>query len=136
VAGAETNGFSDSCAIAIDGAGTLVIPDSDEPDGDEPDCNENALPDVNLGAEIVSCLAGIEASYDHSDDSGPAAKVPLSAPAGLALLEAAGERTQPSAPPVEPDRDPFAQARKSLSKSSFGIRVIHSDGDPSDRNLI
>jgi signal transduction histidine kinase/ActR/RegA family two-component response regulator len=135
-AGAETNGFSDSCAIAIDGVETLVIQNSDGPDSGGPGCDENALREVNLGAEIVSCLAGIEASYDNSDDSGPAANVPLSAPAGLALLEASGEWTQPSAPPVEPDRDPFAQARKSLSKSSFGIRVIHSDGDPSERNLI
>lgn len=33
-------------------------------------------------------------------------------------------------------RDPFEQARQSLSKSRFDIRLIHSDGDPSERNLI
>jgi hypothetical protein len=115
---AETNGFAEACA---------------------PDSDEHLLREINQGAETVSCLVGIEASYDNSDDSGPAANVPLSAPAGLALLEAAGEWTQPSPspapPPVEP-ADPFAQARKSLSKSSFGIRVIHNDGDPSERDLI
>jgi hypothetical protein len=69
---------------------------------------------------------------------------PLSAAEGLAVLEAACQLPQHSPPPVKQAddptpaaaRDPFEQARKSLSKSSFGIRVVHNDGDPSDRNLI
>jgi hypothetical protein len=95
-------------------------------------------------AEIIGVLASIEDSYGNSDDHGSAASAPLSAPAGLALLEATCQLTQPSPSLMKQDDgptataacDPFEQARKSLSKSSFGIRVIHNDGDPSDRNLI
>jgi signal transduction histidine kinase/DNA-binding response OmpR family regulator len=32
--------------------------------------------------------------------------------------------------------DPFVQARRALYKSRFDVRVIHNNGDPSDRNLI
>jgi hypothetical protein len=125
LAEAETNGFSgatrptlnaeidDACVIAIDRAGTLVMP-------------------------------GIEASYDNSDDNWPAANARLSAPAGLALLEATCQLTAKAASLVTPDNgpaqsadwNPFEQARKSLSNARFGARVIHNDGDPSDRNLI
>jgi hypothetical protein len=35
----------------------------------------------------------------------------------------------------EPERDPFAQARRALEKT-FDIRTIHGDGDPTGRNLI
>jgi hypothetical protein len=63
---------------------------------------------------------------------------------GLALLEATWQLPEQLPPLVEQAAvaaptaawDPFEQARKSLSKSSVGIRVIHSDGDPSDRDLI
>jgi len=57
----------------------------------------------------------------------------VSVPAGLVLLEAARQNGS-SAPAAAPD--PFEQARKSLVKSSVGIRAIHNDGDPTDRNLI
>jgi hypothetical protein len=124
----------DACTIAIDAVGKLVIADSDE----------NVLREISQNAEIVTCLAGIEPSYNNSDDSGLAANAPLSAPAGLALLEASCQLTQQVASLVKQDDgptpiaawDPFGQARKSLSNSRFGVRVIHNDGDPSDRNLI
>jgi CheY-like chemotaxis protein len=97
-----------------------------------------------FNAEMIGVLAGIEDSYGDSDDHGPAASARLSAPVGLALLEATCQLTQPSPSLMKQDDgptataacDPFEQARKSLSKSSFGIRVIHNDGYPSDRNLI
>jgi signal transduction histidine kinase len=67
---------------------------------------------------------------------------PLSVPAGLALLTSACQGgnarvTKHDEQPVPiPSWDPFEQARIWLSKSRFDIRVIHSDGDPTDRNLI
>jgi signal transduction histidine kinase len=109
---------------APDAEEALVMPDYD------------VLEKSNQSAEIVRVLVGLEASYSNSDNGSRGANARLSAPAGLALLEASGGWTQRSPPPVEPAGDPFAQARKSLSKSSFGIRVIHNDGDPSDRDLI
>jgi CheY-like chemotaxis protein len=33
-------------------------------------------------------------------------------------------------------RNPFEQARNALRKSRFDVRMIHNDGDPSNRNLI
>jgi hypothetical protein len=128
MAAAETDGF---CGAT---AGKLVIPDSDE----------NVLREVNQSAEIISMLAGIEASYHHSDDSGPAAVDRLSPPASLALVEVTCQVTQQSPSLAKQDDgsmptaawDPFEQARKSLSRSRFDVRVIHNDGDPSDRNLI
>ena len=131
---ANTNGFD----IALDTGGEAPIAEpndwliSTERDSGEPDSGENILREVNQGAEIASCLAGIEASYDNSDDSEPSASAQLSVPAGLALLEV----TQDDGPTPGAQWDPFEQARKSLSSSRFGVRVIHSDGDPSDRNLI
>jgi hypothetical protein len=121
-AGTETNGFSDATTPAfhaeLDGAGDIAIAAAEETQ--EPE-------------EVISVLAGIEATDAR-----------VSAPAGLALLEATCQLTEQSPPPVKQAddptpgaaRDPFEQARKSLSKSSFGIRVVHNDGDPSDRNLI
>jgi predicted xylose isomerase-like sugar epimerase len=35
----------------------------------------------------------------------------------------------------QPERDPFAQARRALEKN-FDIRIIHGDGDPTGRNLV
>jgi hypothetical protein len=68
----------------------------------------------------------------------------LSPPAGLALVEVTCQVTQQSPLLAKQDDgsiptaawDPFEQARKSLSKSRFDVRMIHNDGDPSDRNLI
>ena len=37
---------------------------------------------------------------------------------------------------VSTGRDPFEQARKALYGSRFDVRVIHNNGDPSDRDLI
>jgi hypothetical protein len=154
MAGAETDGFSGAtrsavnaeienasnieidgaCDIAIEPAEKLVIADSDE----------NVTRELNQSAEIISVLPCIEASYGNSDDSGPPANARLSAPAGLAILQAISQLTQESPSLAKQDEgptrtagwDPFEQARKSLSKSRFDVRVIHNDGDPSDRNLI
>jgi signal transduction histidine kinase/DNA-binding NarL/FixJ family response regulator len=146
VADAETNRCSgatrsaldveidNACDIATDTSGNLAISDS----------SENVLQEANQSAEIICIPAAIEVSGDNSDDSGPAANTPLSAPVGLALLEATCLVTQQSPSLMKQDDgpaptaawDPFEQARKSLSKSRFGITVIHNDGDPSDRNLI
>jgi hypothetical protein len=142
----ETTGFSgetsapldtevhDAYDIAVAVAEELVIPDSEE----------NVVQEVHQSAEIISILPHIEGFCGNSDDSGPAANDILSASAGLALLNATCQLTQQSPSLVKEDngpndtasRDPFEQARKSLSKSRFGVKVIHSDGDPSDRNLI
>ncbi len=89
-------------------------------------------------------LAGIEASYRHSAHSGPAANDRLSPHVGLAPIQATRQLTQQSPSLAKQDDgpmptaawDPFEQARKSLYKSRFDVRVIHNDGDPSDRNLI
>ncbi|MGI9073724.1 MAG: response regulator [Bryobacteraceae bacterium] len=126
--------IDDACDIAIDAPEELVISDSDE----------NVIQERNRSAEIISILPGIEVCLGNSDDSGPSGNARLSAPAGLALLEAACQLTQQSPSLAKQDDgpidtaawDPFEQARKSLSKSRFGVKVIHSDGDPSDRNLI
>jgi len=126
--------IEDACDIAIDTAEKLLVADS----------GENVLPTNNQSTEITSTLAGIEVSHGNSDDSGPTANVRLSAPVGLALLEATCRLTQQSPALAKQDADPastaawdpFEQARQSLSKSRFDVRVIHNDGDPSDRNLI
>jgi signal transduction histidine kinase/CheY-like chemotaxis protein len=144
VAGTETNGFSgatqatfnpeidDTGDIAIDIAEELASADSDK----------NVVQEFVQSEELISVFAGREASYGNSDNGEPAANARLSAAAGLALLQATLPQHSPSlakqadGPTLTAIRDPFEQARKSLSKSSFGIRVIHNDGDPSDRNLI
>lgn len=43
----------------------------------------------------------------------------------------------PASEPIvaEPTLGPLAQAQEALSKRRFDIRLIHGDGDPSDRNL-
>ena len=48
-----------------------------------------------------------------------------------------GKAQQASAPREadQPERDPFAQARRALEKN-FDIRIIHGDGDPTGRNLV
>jgi hypothetical protein len=127
VAGTETNGSSGATGASlkteIDEAGDVAIDTHEDPagaDSDDADSDRNVLQEMQ---------------QSHT---------PLSAAAGLALLGAACQVTESSPPPVKQAddpapaaaRDPFEQARKSLSKSSFGIRVVHNDGDPSDRNLI
>ena len=107
------------------------------------DSDEDVLQKANQGAEIISIFAETEGFCGNSVDSA-ATDVQMSAPADLAMLEATCRLTQPSPSLVRADDRPrppqpgfpFEQARKSLSKSRFGIRVIHNDGDPSDRNLI
>ncbi len=109
------------------------------------EADESVLEEVDRSAEIISILARIEASNGNSEDSGPAADVRVSAPVGLALLQAATCQSAEQLP-VPAKREvvvaptagwnPFEQARESLSKSRFDVRVIHNDGDPSDRNLI
>jgi signal transduction histidine kinase/CheY-like chemotaxis protein len=111
----------------------------------------------NQSADVITTPAvmqAVEAPCSGSDNSELGSDARLSAPAGLALLQAACEVTQPPdltnaavlepPSPVKQDDDsapavawnPFEQARKSLSNSRFDVRVIHSDGDPSERNLI
>lgn len=126
-AATETNGFSGATRDALnaktDEIGDIAIAVAEDlasADSDEADRNENVLQQIQQS------------------------NTPLSADKGLALLENARQLTQHSPSPVKQAddpppaaaRDPFEQARKSLSKSSFGIRVVHNDGDPSDRNLI
>jgi len=147
----------------------------------------NLSQERNQDTELVGILADPEPLRRNTDgsvavhtskpldrsmeDSRVAANGSLGAPAGLALLAATTQLTQPSPPPVEENEakqagaawptptpagnrpaprpalpgldpiptgswDPFEQARKSLSNAHFGVRVIHNDGDPSDRNLI
>jgi CheY-like chemotaxis protein len=125
--GTETNSFSgatrDALNAGMDEAADIAIAvaeDLSSANSDEADCDDNVLQEIQQSP------------------------IPLSAAESLALLEAACQLTQHSPSPMKQAddptpaaaRDPFEQARKSLSKSSFGIRVVHNDGDPSDRNLI
>jgi CheY-like chemotaxis protein/nitrogen-specific signal transduction histidine kinase len=50
--------------------------------------------------------------------------------------KAAPEKTDLQEEQLTGERDPFEQARKALSRSRFDVRVIHNNGDPSDRNFI
>ena len=143
-AGTETNGFSGATGAAlnpeIDDTGDIAIDIAEELAS--ADSDKNVLQELVQSEELISVFAGREASYGNSDNGEPAANARLSAAAGLALLQATLPQHSPSlakqadGPTPTAIRDPFEQARKSLSKSSFGIRVIHNDGDPSDRNLI
>jgi signal transduction histidine kinase/CheY-like chemotaxis protein len=101
----------------------------------------------NQSGDVITTRAlmeAVEAPCADSDDTELGSDARLSAPAGLALLQAACELTQQPPSPVKQYDDPapavawnpFEQARKSLSNSRFDVRVIHSDGDPSERNLI
>jgi hypothetical protein len=45
------------------------------------------------------------------------------------------ESLEPPRVADQPERDPFAQARRALEKD-FDIRIIHGDGDPTGRNLV
>jgi hypothetical protein len=125
--GTETNGFSgaskDALSVEIDQAADIAVAVAEDlasADSDEANFDDNVLQEV------------------------PQSHTPLSAAEGLALLDTGCQLTQHLPSPVKQAddptpaaaRDPFEQARKSLSKSSFGIRVVHNDGDPSDRNLI
>jgi signal transduction histidine kinase/DNA-binding NarL/FixJ family response regulator len=106
--------------------------------------DEKVLAEVNQSTAIIGTLALEEAPNAKLDNSGVTANAPLSAPAGLALLQATCELEEQSPSVAKQDDDPshaaawnpFEQARKSLSNSRFDVRVIHSDGDPSERNLI
>lgn len=108
------------------------------------DSDQSALARVNESAQINVALEDVKATDASSADTAQAEKPASSASAELALLGAACHLTQESAPAATQDDDarriatwdPFEQARKSLSKSRFDVRVIHSDGDPSERNLI
>ncbi len=100
--------------------------------------------EASQGAEIISILSGVQASQGKPEGGEPAPNNQVSAPAGLVLLGATCQVMQELPQAVKQDDsrapapagDPFAQARKSLSQSTFAVRVIHNDGDPSDRNLI
>ncbi len=144
---AGVNGFYDldiaeACAMAINGAGNFLR--EGPRDNVVPDLHTNLLPEVDPTPVFVSVLRPVEPSYAGVADNPSAANGKLSAPLGLALLEATSQVTRES-PSVanEPDGrtsgtswDPFEQARKALTNSRFDVRVIHNNGDPSDRNLI
>jgi hypothetical protein len=133
---------ADACGVAIDAAEKLLIADSDSDENVLEELNQSEKP--NQSADIRGTRVGVEASSGNSDDSGLAANARMSAPVGLALLEATCQVTQQSPSPAKQDDaptptaawNPFEQARQSLSKSRFDVRVIHNNGDPSDRNLI
>ncbi len=96
------------------------------------------------GAEAASIVRRGDPFHGNSDDSHSAANGKVSAPVGLALLQATSELTRESPAPAKQQdgrppnsaRNPFEQARKALSNCRFDVRVIHNNGDPSDRNLI
>jgi signal transduction histidine kinase len=74
-----------------------------------------------------------------ADDRGREENEPVSPGTALALLEAACQSASSLAKQggdERPGRDPFEQARKALYSSRFDVRVIHNNGDPSDRDLI
>ncbi len=126
--------IDEDCDVAPITPGILVVADS----------LSHAVEHVTRSEEIISVHAHAEAPRGNSDGCVLAANPQVGAPAGLALLEAAFRVTEQSTPPLKPKdgfpsaavSDPFEQARKSLSESRFAVRVIHNDGDPSDRNLI
>jgi hypothetical protein len=120
--------------IAVDAANKLLVVNSDK----------HLSREADQAPESIGIFIAEEDSCANADHSGPAANAQLSAPAGLALLQSTCEMTQQSPSLAKQDDgptpraawNPFEQARKSLSKSRFDVRVIHNDGDPSDRNLI
>lgn len=126
--------IDDACDFAANTPGILVIVDT----------GSQAVEHVSRSEEIIGVQCGAEASPGNADAGVKTANPQISAPAGLALLEATCRVTQQSAPAIKENdgptcaavSDPFEQARKSLSESRFAVRVIHNDGDPSDRNLI
>ncbi|HEY3456897.1 MAG TPA: response regulator [Bryobacteraceae bacterium] len=108
-AATEMNGDFSSCWLAGSEAMDRVFDTAIDIAEEEIEADSNALEETDRSVETVSV------------------------PAGLALLEAVHQNGS-SAPAAA--SDPFEQARKSLAKSSVGIRAIHNDGDPTDRNLI
>ncbi|HEY6987548.1 MAG TPA: response regulator, partial [Bryobacteraceae bacterium] len=108
-AATEMNGDFSSCWLAGSEAMDRVFDTAIDIAEEEIGADSNVLEEMNQSVETVSV------------------------PAGLALLEAVHQNGS-STPATAPD--PFEQARKSLAKSSVGIRAIHNDGDPTDRNLI
>jgi signal transduction histidine kinase/DNA-binding response OmpR family regulator len=151
---AETNDFSvvttplvnagseDACKIEVEEAQDILTHAAEELAAAASD--EKVLAKVNQSTAVIGALALKEAPNPNLDDSGVTANARLSAPAGLALLQATCEVPEQSPSVAKQDDEPtpvagwnpFEQARKSLSNSRFDVRVIHSDGDPSERNLI
>jgi signal transduction histidine kinase/CheY-like chemotaxis protein len=150
----ETNDFSvvtmppvnaesqDACNMEVEESQHIAICAAEELPAAASD--EKVPAEVNQSTALIGTLAVEEAPNATLDDSGVTANARLSAPAGLALLQAACEVTEQPPSVAKQDDDPgpaaawnpFEQARKSLSNSRFDVRVIHSDGDPSERNLI
>jgi signal transduction histidine kinase/CheY-like chemotaxis protein len=131
---AGSSRIEEACHFEIDAVAKILV--------SEP--HESGFQEVHQSAKIISILAGMEDAYGNAEDSGSPLTARPSAPASLALLQASGRLAdempllpvQNGGPPPISNWDPFDQARKSLSKSRFDVRVIHNDGDPSDRNLI
>jgi signal transduction histidine kinase len=107
------------------------------------DSIDSTVQEVSPSAAIISTLDIPETSNGNGSDGGSATSAHLSVPAGLALLTAACHSMEESSPGKQ-DEDPvpvtafnpFEQARKWLSRSRFDVRVLHGDGDPSNRDLI
>ncbi len=82
----------------------------------------------------------VEVPPEHEDDR------PTAVLAGAALAQLNSQLAAESRydaphdddekPKAASGNDPFEQARKALYRSRFDVRVIHNNGDPSDRNLI
>jgi hypothetical protein len=107
------------------------------------DSIDSTVPQATESAATIDTFDTAETSNGNGSDGGSATHAHLSVPAGLALLTAACHSMEKSSlgkqdeePIPQGAFNPFEQARKWLSKSRFDIRVIHSDGDPSDRDLI
>jgi signal transduction histidine kinase/DNA-binding response OmpR family regulator len=151
---AKTNDFSlltvppvnakteDACKIEVQESQGIALCAAEELRAAASD--EKVPAELNQTTAVIATPALTEAPNASLDDSGVAANAPLSAPAGLALLQATCELKEQPPSVAKQDDDPraaaawnpFEQARKSLSNSRFDVRVIHSDGDPSERNLI
>ncbi len=111
-----------------------------EPSDRNTDCNSVAV-NTRLSASVG--LALLEASTQLTQTPPPALEQKEARQPSAASPTPAGNRQAARSPlpglegPTPTGSwDPFEEARKSLSSSRFGVRVIHNDGDPSDRNLI
>jgi signal transduction histidine kinase/CheY-like chemotaxis protein len=112
-------------------------------------CHESAFSHQNAepAAEMISCevISAQQDSSVKSDHGTPHSNDFFNVGLNLALLERKcqiseqsifGKRENDREKPVSTAWDPFEQARKALYGARFDVRVIHNNGDPSDRDLI
>lgn len=105
--------------------------------------DESIVPDLDESVELIEAIFPKQRLNGKSDGARPVEDDRLSPSLGLAVLERNCQLTEQSISlrPQDQERpiaawDPFEQARKALHRSRFDVRVIHNNGDPSDRNLI